>query len=202
MNPRENDHDGKSQTFLNFAYRHVLGLGENYDGRRVQIEYCIKVGSDTFLSMYRYFHFAQTELLPSPFHRGILGGIVRDKSYTDRSTTQGYKDHDSPRLQSFWGNEFEGIHLYMSGELYILSCDLVEFVLKEVPFSRQRIAPGGYVTGEEGYDISSMVFHSPTPLHIITIGKSQRFWTHPVQSNADWELLVAVERQLTSKRAH
>lgn len=203
LNIRENDHDGKSQTFLNFAYRHVWGIGDT-DERRVPIEYCIKVDPQTFLSLHQYLHFAQTELLPAPFHRGILGGMVRDKSYSTPPTSQvGNNPRQQPevlpRLESFWGNEFEGIHLYMSGELYILSFDLVEFVLKEVPFSRHRVAPGGYVIREEGHDISSMAFHSPTPLHVITIGKSQQFWTHPVTTDKDWARLVTLERAMQSK---
>ena len=76
-----------------------------------------------------------------------------------------------------FGNEFEGIHLYMSADLYLLSSDLVDFVVSEVPHSTTRVAPGGYVIGEEGHDVASMAFHSPTPLQVIVISKSQQFWS-------------------------
>ncbi len=192
----ENDHNGKSQTFLNYAYRHVFGSFSDHENP--WIEYCIKISPDTFLSLDKYFAFARTELAPAPFHRGVLGGVLRDKSYGMSSSQDGkelvtYTSNELPRLESFWGNEFEGIHLYMSGQMYILSCDLVEFVLKEVPYSRLRVAPGGYVLQQEGHDIFSMAFHSPTPLHVITIAKSQRFWTFPVIRDDHWKRLLSQE---------
>ena len=219
----ENDHEGKAQTFLYFAHRDVLGNdGESHpDGQKKQnqllpIEYCMKIDSDTFLSIDQFFNFSETNLAPAPFNRGVLAGVLRDKSYRMSSSDDDGEDdgnesllsanknktkpeepssEDRPRLESFWGNEFEGVHLYMSGQLYILSYDLVEFVLTEVIRSRLRVAPGGYVIGREGHDISSMAFHSPTPLQVIAISKSQRFWKHPIKSEDQWERLVAEEHK-------
>lgn len=167
-----------------------------------RIEYCMKVSHNTFFSVDGFLKFSREELLPAPFHRGVLAGVLRDKGY-GMSSDDGHVskvkkpfeplDSESPRLESFWGNQFEGVHLYTSGQLYILSIDLIEFIISEVPFSRERIAPGGYVMGREGYDISSMAFHSPTPIQLITINNSQRFWTFPVKKDASWEQLVAGE---------
>jgi hypothetical protein len=38
-----------------------------------------------------------------------------------------------------------------------------------------------------------MVFHSPTPIHLVTIGKSQRFWEHPVKGEPRWWRIVERE---------
>jgi len=190
-----------------------MGNGEEEDYENPLIEYCMKISPDTFLSLEKYFAFSQTDLAPAPFHRGVIAGALRDKSYwmSDSSDEQENEElkqgankikkkleaspaKDLPRLESFWGNEFEGIHLYMSGQLYILSHDLVDFILSEVSYSRSRVAPGGYVIGKEAHDISSMAFHSPTPLQVITIGTSQRFWEHPLKTDAHWKRLLEKER--------
>ena len=127
------------------------------------------------LDLQTFLEFAQQHLPPPPYNRGILGGDLRDKSY--ETTPQQQSNQLLPRLESFFGNEFEGIHLYMSADLYLLSSDLVDFVVSEVPHSTTRVAPGGYVIGEEGHDVASMAFHSPTPLQVIVIPKSQQFWS-------------------------
>lgn len=68
-----------------------------------------------------------------------------------------------------------------------MSLDLCKFVSAEAPYSKIRIEKGGYIEGHEDHDVSGMVFHSPTPIHMITIGKSQRFWEHPVKGQPRWE---------------
>jgi hypothetical protein len=195
----ENDNDGKTQTFLYYAYRDVMGDG--LDLNSPLIEYCMKISPNAFFSLDGFLKFALEELYPAPFHRGVMVGALRDKAYgmssdDGRISREAFiqsKDKDGPRLESYWGHEYSGVHLYMSGQLFMLSYDLIAFVLTEVPLSRERIAPGGYVVGHDGHDISSMALHSPTPLHIITISKSQRFWTHPLRSDDQWERLVANE---------
>ena len=208
---RENDNDGKSQTFLYFAYRDVMGNGDVGGPDSPLLEYCMKVSPSTYFSPDGFLKFALEELYPAPYNRGVMAGVLRDKAYgmspsTDDdgqvSTSIRPPAKDMPRLESFWGNEFDGVHLYMSGQLYVLSYDLIKFVLTEVPFSRERVAPGGYVVGREGHDISSMAFHSPTALQVITISKSQRFWTYPVKTDDDWKRLVDTEIHAIGQTTH
>lgn len=164
-------------------------MGNGDDADKPLLEYCMKISPNTLFSVDRFFKFVREELQPAPFHRGTMVGMLRDKAYGMSSDdSQVPKDNplaqrpaDNPRLESFWGNEYEGVHLYVSGQLYILSHDLIEFILTEVPHSRERIAPGGYIVGREGHDISSMAYHSPMPIQFITISRSQRFWTHPLK---------------------
>jgi len=204
---RENDNEGKSQTFLYFAYRDVMGNGDGGGLDSPLLEYCMKVSPNTFFSLDGFLQFALEELYPAPYHRGVMVGVIRDKAYGMSSSTDDGPvtesiqplTKDMPRLESFWGNEFDGVHLYLSGQLYILSYDVIKFILTEVPFSTERIAPGGYVVGREGHDISSMAFHSPTALQIITISKSQRFWTHPVKTADDWTRLIGNEIRAIGK---
>jgi hypothetical protein len=73
------------------------------------------------------------------------------------------------------------VYCYSAGQNYILSRDLATFVAKEAVNSRR------YVEGHEDHDISTMAFHSPLPIHLVTVSKSQRFWEHPVKGEARWQ---------------
>ena len=75
----------------------------------------------------------------------------------------------------------------------MMSTDLTAFVAAEAPFSRVRIREGGYIEGIEDHDISAMVFHSPSPINLLTIGKSQRFWEHPVKGRKRYNQIVLRE---------
>jgi hypothetical protein len=77
-----------------------------------------------------------------------------------------------------------------------MSMDLCKFTATEAPFSKLRIAEGGYLEGHEDHDVSAMIFHSPTPIHMITIGKSQRFWEHPVKGQPRWD---RIQRRETAR---
>jgi hypothetical protein len=68
-----------------------------------------------------------------------------------------------------------------AGQCYILSHDLAAAVAKEAPNS------ASYVEGAEDHDISAMAFHTPIPVHLIVIAKSQRFWEHPVKGETRWK---------------
>jgi hypothetical protein len=165
--------EGKSQTFCYFA---SLILKE------YNLDYAMKLDGDSILHLHDYFLFAHNHLPPAPYATNVFAGALRDKAYWPPNEPQ-----DMPRLESFWGNEFAGVHLYLAGQLYILSLDLCQFVSAEAPFSRTRIGQGGYLESHEDHDISAMVFHSPTPVHMVTIGKSQRFWEHPVKGQPRWD---------------
>ena len=67
-----------------------------------------------------------------------------------------------------------------AGQCYILSHDLAAAVVKEAPNSVS------YVEATEDHDISTMAFHTPIPVHMIVIAKSQRFWEHPVKGEPRW----------------
>lgn len=212
LNIRENTDQGKTQTFFYYVSK-TLGAGRpsqqlsqqpHEEPQQPLVDYCLKVrASDTLLSIESFLeNFVSTgDLPPPPYAKGILGGVIRDKAYdaaaaatpppaaaaADQNKEKEDEEAYLPRLESFWGNEFEGVHLYVHGRLYLLSMDLVDWVLEENPRSKTRIAPGGYLEGREDHDISGMVFHSPTPVHMLIIADSQRFWEYPLITPSDWE---------------
>ena len=95
-----------------------------------------------------------------------------------------------------------------------MSADLCEAVALEAPNA------ASYMEGFEDHDVSSMAFHSSAssastlprrrqqgeeegtaststkgrPIHIIAIGKSQRFWAHPVKGQPRWERIRKREK--------
>lgn len=171
--------DGKSETFFYFAS--VVMKKHGFD-------YAMKCDADAMLHLHDYFLFAHNHLPPAPYNVNIFGGSLRDKAYWPKT-----KPEELARKESYFGNEFEGVHLYMAGQLYFLSYDLCQFVAREAPLAKHRVAKGGYLEYHEDHDIGSMVFHSPTPIHLLTINKSQRFWEHPVKGEPRWNRIVRRE---------
>ena len=171
--------EGKSQTFLYYATVVMEEFG---------FEYAMKLDADAMLHLHDFFRFSNNNLPPAPYNTNILAGAMRDKAYWPKGDPK-----ELSRKEGFFGQEFEGVHLYMAGQMYILSYDLAKFVAQEAPASRHRIAEGGYLEGHEDHDISAMAFHSETPVHVVTIGKSQRFWEHPVKGQRRWERIVTRE---------
>jgi len=151
----------------------------------------MKLDADAILHYHDFLMFIDQHLPPAPYNTNIFVGALRDKAGWPKDI---HPQSDMARLESFWGNEFEGVHLYLAGQTYIMSRDLCQFVVDEAPFADKRIGPGGYLEGHEDHDVSSMAWHSPTPLHMITIGKSQRFWEHPVKGQPRWNRIEKRER--------
>lgn len=174
------------------------------------IDYVMKIDVQAKVNWSDFFEFAADQLSPAPYNTNTIGGALRDKAMwwgefeaTDEEFRkgQGYdgdiaknvvkqrklnkpptKPHPSQmdRLESFWGNEFGGVHLYVDGQLYFMSADLCHFVANEALYAKSRIGFGGYLEGMEDHDISGMVWHAPSPIHMIPLTKSQRFWDYPV----------------------
>ena len=92
------------------------------------MDYVMKIESNTFLDLEKFF--SVPFLPPAPYNINILGGALRNKAFWDGKKGNTEKDAIN-RLQSFWGNEFDGVHLYMSGECYFFSSDLAKFVAEE-----------------------------------------------------------------------
>jgi hypothetical protein len=177
--------EGKSQTFFYYASTVMEEFG---------FEYAMKLDADALLHLHDYFLFTHNHLPPKPYNTNIFGGALRDKAGWPAGNAV-----DQPRKESFWGIEFEGVHLYLAGQMYFMSLDLCQFVANEAPYSKVRLAEGGYLEGHEDHDIAAMVFHSPTPIHMVTIGKSQRFWEHPVKGEPRWKRIVKRETARMSR---
>ena len=187
LNIRENMNEGKSQTFFYYAST----IMDRYQNTATPIEYAMKLDADAILHLHDFFLFAHEHLPPTPWNVNIFTGALRDKAGWAKDM---HPQADLARYESYWGNEFDGVHLYLAGQCYLMSYDLCKFVAQEAPFAKTRIGKGGYLEGHEDHDVSAMVYHSPTPIHMITIGKSQRFWEHPVKGQPRWVRIEKRER--------
>eukprot|EP00980_Cylindrotheca_fusiformis_P002353 scaffold543_cov119-Cylindrotheca_fusiformis.AAC.20 len=151
-----------------------------------RIDYVMKVDSKAYVSLPAFFAFSDYQLPPAPYNTNILAGALRDKAMWNKKPDP----ENINRLEGFWGSDFNGVHLFFDSQLYLLSADITNFVAEEALFAKSRIGFGGYIEGSEGHDISSMAWHSPTPIHAVSLGLSQRFWSYPITTDDEWKKLV------------
>lgn len=156
--------EGKSESFFYFASTLMKQQNNN-------IDYAMKFDADASLLFHKFLHFAQKELPPAPHYRRILGGILRDKG--------SWKTVSQPK-EEYWIQEYDRVHVYLAGQCYLLSRDLVEWVVQEAPRS------SSYREGLEDHDLSAMAFQSPQPVTLIIIQKKHKFWEHPVKGTPRW----------------
>ena len=97
---RENMNEGKSQTFFYFASLIMEEFG---------LDYAMKLDADSILHLHDFLLFAHTHLPPAPYNTNIFVGALRDKA----GWPTYLEPKDINRKESFWGNEFEGVHLYL-----------------------------------------------------------------------------------------
>ena len=118
LNIRENMNEGKSQTWMKYG----ADIAEEYD-----LDYVTKCDADTLFHLHEFFQWAYVHLPPAPYNKHVYVGALRDKAYWPRHD----KEEDRIRYESFFGNNYEGVHLYVAGQIYIMSTDLARFVGKE-----------------------------------------------------------------------
>ena len=173
--------EGKSQTWMYYGSK----IAEEYD-----LDYVTKCDADSLLHLHEFFKFAYVHMPPAPYNKHIYIGALRDKAYWPRHTTE----EDKIRFESYWGNQYEGVHLYVAGQLYIMSTDLARFIGEEA--HRNKCS---YCEGHEDHDISAMAFHSPDPIKLMVVGRSHRFWEHPVKGEPRWRRILARESARVAK---
>lgn len=176
LNIRENMNEGKSQTWMHYGAQ----IAEEYD-----LDYVAKCDADSMFHLHEFFHFAYKNMPPAPYNSMLYIGALRDKAYWPKHQTE----PERIRYESYFGNNFEGVHLYVAGQLYIMSTDLARFIGTEA-------AKGActYCEGHEDHDISAVAFHSPEPVKLVVVGRSHRFWEHPVKGEPRWKRIWAREQ--------
>lgn len=190
LNIRENMNEGKSQTWFYFGSK----IANEFRKTSTPIDYVMKFDSDSILRLHDFLELAHTRLPPAPYNKNIFAGALRDKGpWYFKNSKLGHPQSELSRYESHWGREYDGVHLYLAGQCYLMSTDLAAFVAAEAPYSRVRVAKGGYIEGHEDHDIAAMVFHNPLPISLITIGKTQRFWEHPVKGAPRYNKIVKRE---------
>jgi Galactosyltransferase len=175
LNIKENMNEGKSQTWMKYGSE----IATRYD-----LDYVVKCDADSILHLHEFFQFAYTHLPPAPYNKNIYVGALRDKAYWPRHKTE----NERIRFESYFGNNFEGVHLYVAGQIYMMSTDLARFIGKEAYTNKCS-----YCEGHEDHDISAMAFHSPDPIKLVVVGRNQRFWEHPVKGEPRWKRIWARE---------
>lgn len=175
LNIRENMNEGKSQTWMKYG----ADIAEEYD-----LDYVMKFDADSILHLHEFFKWAYVHLPPAPFNVHVYAGALRDKAYWPKHETE----EERIRFESYFGNEYDGVHLYVAGQMYLMSTDLSRFVGKEALKNKCS-----YCEGHEDHDISAMAFHSPEPIKLMVIGRSHRFWEHPVKGEPRWRRIWARE---------
>lgn len=153
---------GKSESFLYFASVMM---------KRHNLDYAMKLDADSILHLHSFLAFAQTNLPPYPYGKRIMAGAIRNKSPWPKEPSE----EEFARKETYWRKDFEGVHNYLAGQCYMMSQDLVEWVVEEAPRSWND-----YREGHEDHDVTSMAWKSPLPVTMITVGKTQRYWEHPV----------------------
>lgn len=175
LNIRENMNEGKSQTWMHYGAQ----IAEQYE-----LDYVAKCDADSMFHLHEFFHFAYKNMPPAPYNSNMYIGALRDKAYWPKHTT----DADRIRFESYFGNTFDGVHLYVAGQIYICATDLAKFIGQEA--LRNKCS---YCEGHEDHDISAMAFHSPEPIKLVVVGRNHRFWEHPVKGEPRWKRIWARE---------
>jgi Galactosyltransferase len=179
--------EGKSQTWFKYAYN----IMQEYP----EISYVMKIDTDAILHLHEFFHFAYRHLPPPPYSGNAYVGALRDKAFWP--SKKGISDIERETSEGFFGTEFGGVHLYLAGQCYILSTNLARVVMAESQLLHEKPQTidkteeiksnhTTYLEGHEDHDIAAMIFRSPEPVHLITIGRKQRFWEHPVKGQPRW----------------
>ena len=183
LNIRENMNEGKSQTWMYYASQ----IAEEYD-----LDYVGKVDADSMLHLHEFFHFAYKNMPPAPYNSMMYIGALRDKAYWPKHDT----DAERVKFESYFGSVYDGVHLYVAGQLYIMATDLAKFVGQEALSGKCS-----YCEGHEDHDISAIAFHSPEPIKLVVIGRTHRFWEHPVKGEPRWKRIWAREQARMSQEA-
>ena len=173
LNIAENMNTGKSQTWLKYASQ----VAEEYD-----LDYVANCDADTLFHLHEFFRFAYRNMPPAPYNTNMYIGALRDKAYWPKKETE----KERIRFESYFGNTYEGVHLYVAGQIYFLSTDLAKFIAEEALTNKCS-----YCEGHEDHDISAMAFHSPDPVKLVVVGRSHRFWEHPVKGEPRWKRMWA-----------
>jgi hypothetical protein len=168
---------GKSQTWMYYGAQ----LAGQYD-----FDYVVKCDSDTILSLHDFFHFAYLNLPPTPHNSNLLLGWPLDKHHFSRT------DKDEQHERHFWDN-YNAVHNYAGGKLYMLSTDLAGAVADE---ARSMQGNCLYCTGHEDHDISTMAYHTMRPVKFLMLGTHQEFYKHPVKlwNNELYDHVFALEK--------
>jgi hypothetical protein len=197
LNIRDNMNDGKTPTFFYFA---------SQVARKYGIGYIMKCDSDSGIFFDKLLQFKDTQLPPTTSHSNsempVLASVLVNKATwkLDKST--------HPAKEAFWDNSYySGMHLYLAGQMYILSVDMAEVMVEEA----RRIANNNqndedndtnqtYLWHHENKDATSMAevgaaARGYPALRWIQITTYGFFWQHGMKNVKQWDIFLKKERE-------
>mmetsp|Transcript_17512 Transcript_17512/g.43030 ORF Transcript_17512/g.43030 Transcript_17512/m.43030 type:complete len:827 (+) Transcript_17512:131-2611(+) len=133
---------------------------------------------------------------------GIVLGCLRHKAMWADTTNDG-----------FWRANYQnGMHLYLGGQFYIVSVNLIPGLVQEAQV--QQLKPGmqtnitgnnNYMAGHEDHDVLSMIQAAAVKngqlVRWISMPRNYRFWEHPVKGGKWWKRIwEREERKATEGR--
>ena len=199
LNIRENMNDGKSQSWIAYSST-ILANDEQND-----FDYIAKWDDDSILLLPEYFNFVYTNL-PNhkPYNSMFFVGTPFDKAHWDQS---GDTQEARQRVESLYENDYNRVHVYLGGQVYLMSVDLAQYITQEAIQNNCS-----YCEGVEDHDIASIAFHAtsrhssltdPIPsnrplIKLMFVGQPHLFWKHPIKTNDEWDVIWKQERQRIS----
>jgi hypothetical protein len=173
LNIRENMNQGKSPTFFVWAKRAADALGISYVG---------KCDSDAMLRLGFLLKFLYEDIAWTPRTTSTVLGSMRHKAFWNHSKDFNLPSEDNS--ETFWESHYHnGMHLYLGGEFYLISTDLVDGMASEAIKLDQP-----YFEGHEDHDVLSMiqVSNENKLIRWISMPHNYRFWEHPVKGDFWW----------------
>jgi hypothetical protein len=190
LNIRENMNDGKTPTFFYFASQ----ILQQYP----MIQYVMKCDTDASFRLYAMLQFINTQLPKARYDVSssttttttstrpplftAMGSLRRKAEWPVKPTPQLVQQYEG-----FWQEEYDGTHLYLAGQLYILSWDLLPLLIQEAqkPNNYNPNSTSNYLEGHEDHDATSLLVKalSTRSIRWIEMGRRTKFWEHPVKGD-------------------
>lgn len=165
LNIRENMNEGKTPTFFNWAKNAADALNISYVG---------KCDLDAIVRLAPTLKFLHEDIPWRPKPTSTVLGCIKHKAKWNETRIGS---------ESFWEQySYHGNHLYLGGQFYIMSKDLINGYVRE---SRK---PRDYFEGHEDHDALSMiqVAHKDRYIRWVSFPRNYRFWEHPVKGHGWW----------------
>lgn len=166
LNIRENMNQGKTITWMHHTSSHLV--------ERFSIDSIDKMDTDTVLYLDQFFNL---ELPPAPYNKRTIVGSFNDKKKT-------WKGQALKRKKVFFDGQYESIHLYPMGALYMFSTDLAQAAVRVARDAQSYLLLGAF-EGHEDHDTSLMAFlsmkNTSQPIKLIMLKKDGEIWRHRVK---------------------
>jgi hypothetical protein len=178
--------EGKTPTFVHFAVETARKLGASY---------IAKCDSDSTMRWNALLWFLHMEF-PSPPIPTVIG-MFRHKAFWPN------RKQDERIWKEEW---YSGMHLYVAGQLYVMSVDVAEQLVDEARkwYTPASLKGAPYFAGHEDHDAFSMIQQRPyigmNVVRWVGIAKHVTFWEHPVKGGARWERILKREQMQAVER--